>query len=151
MEFYNSTSIIANELANKIYIFNKVSSSPSTAEDIKRHHLHFLITLSRMIKPGEQGIRASDMSRELQITRGGITHILNELEESGLIERIDDPNDRRGVLVRLTEHGQKSMEDSYKIAVSRMEGLSNFLGKVDSQEFIRILSRSIVYLTNNKK
>jgi DNA-binding MarR family transcriptional regulator len=151
MDLYESHPVIANELANKIYIFSKLSSSISTTEDIKRHHLHFLITLSRMIKPGEQGIRASDMSKELQITRGAITHILNELEELGLIERIDDPNDRRGVLVRLTEHGQKSMEDSYKIALSRMEGLSNFLGKIDSQELIRILSRSIIYLTNNKK
>jgi DNA-binding MarR family transcriptional regulator len=151
MDVIKSTPVIANELANQIYIFNKMSSFISTTGDLKRHQLHFLATLARLIKPGEKGIRASDMSRELQITRGGITHILNELEESGLIERITDPSDRRGVLVRLTEKGQKSMEDSYKSAISRLEGLSIFLGESDSQELIRILSRSITYLSNIKK
>jgi DNA-binding MarR family transcriptional regulator len=38
----------------------------------------------------------------LGLTSGGMTNILHDLERRGLVERRPDPEDRRGVLIRLT-------------------------------------------------
>jgi DNA-binding MarR family transcriptional regulator len=43
----------------------------------------------------------------LGLTSGGMTNILHGLEDRGLIERLPDPSDRRGVLVRLTPQAVK--------------------------------------------
>src|SRR5438046_2128337 len=48
----------------------------------------------------------TDLYRALMRTSGGITHIVDRLERDGLVERIPDPADRRGLLVRLTRKGR---------------------------------------------
>jgi MarR family protein len=39
-----------------------------------------------------------------------MTNILHELERRGLVERLPDPSDRRGVLIRLTAEAAKLIE-----------------------------------------
>jgi DNA-binding MarR family transcriptional regulator len=41
----------------------------------------------------------------LMITSSGTTKRLDRLERAGLVERAPDPNDRRGVTIRLTPAG----------------------------------------------
>jgi DNA-binding MarR family transcriptional regulator len=40
-----------------------------------------------------------------------MTNRLDRLEEAGLVRRLPDPEDRRGVLVELTEAGHRAWED----------------------------------------
>ena len=42
-----------------------------------------------------------------------MTNRLDRLEQSGLVRRLPDPDDRRGVLVELTDHGR----ETYRSAV----------------------------------
>ena len=53
------------------------------------------------------GCRPADMARASLITTGAMTSRLDRLERSGLIRRLPDPADRRGVLIRLTAHGSR--------------------------------------------
>jgi DNA-binding MarR family transcriptional regulator len=39
-------------------------------------------------------------------TSGGMTHLVDRLEALGLVERLPDPEDRRGLLVGLTRKGR---------------------------------------------
>ena len=43
----------------------------------------------------------------LGLTSGGMTNILHGLEHRGLVQRLPDPSDRRGVLIRLTPQAVK--------------------------------------------
>ncbi|MCX2926569.1 MarR family winged helix-turn-helix transcriptional regulator [Streptomyces sp. NEAU-W12] len=40
------------------------------------------------------------------VTSGTMTNRIDRLTKKGLVERLPDPNDRRGVLVRLTDEGR---------------------------------------------
>jgi DNA-binding MarR family transcriptional regulator len=64
-----------------------------------------LNTLRRVGDP--HGSKPTDLARSSLITTGAMTSRLDRLERSGLIRRIPDPADRRGVLVRLTSQGSK--------------------------------------------
>lgn len=65
-----------------------------------------LATLLRMSGPA--GLNAKHLSNSALITSGAMTTRLDRLERAGLIERRPDPDDRRGVLVRLTGRGRKT-------------------------------------------
>ena len=44
----------------------------------------------------------TELYRSLMRTSGGMTHLVDRLEQAGLVERVADPDDRRGLLVGLT-------------------------------------------------
>lgn len=94
-------------------------------------------------------VSASELSTELQITPAGVTHLVNPLEEAGYIQRTKDPNDRRVVLVGLTEKGHHSAARLIQQALDRFGRLVDHLGEKDSREFIRILSIVVEYLIKN--
>jgi DNA-binding MarR family transcriptional regulator len=48
----------------------------------------------------------TELARHRMMTSGGMTAALDRLERKGLIERVPNPADRRGSLVRLTVAGQ---------------------------------------------
>jgi DNA-binding MarR family transcriptional regulator len=48
---------------------------------------------------------AGELARIAERSSGAMTNRLDRLEEAGLVRRLPDPDDRRGVLVELTEKG----------------------------------------------
>jgi DNA-binding MarR family transcriptional regulator len=53
------------------------------------------------------------LARRMDLSSGAMTNRLDRLEQADLIRRLPDPDDRRGVVVELTEHGH----DVYRSAV----------------------------------
>jgi DNA-binding MarR family transcriptional regulator len=53
------------------------------------------------------------LGQRMELSSGAITNRLDRMEEAGLLRRLPDPDDRRSVLVELTEHGA----DTYRSAV----------------------------------
>jgi DNA-binding MarR family transcriptional regulator len=53
-----------------------------------------------------QGLKMGDLSKLLMVTGGNVTGLVDRLTEEGLIQRRDDPSDRRAYFVRLTRKGQ---------------------------------------------
>lgn len=62
-------------------------------------------TLRRLGRP--EGSKPTELARESLITTGAMTTRLHRLERAGLIARVPDPADGRGVLVRLTAEGER--------------------------------------------
>ncbi|MEG3756230.1 MarR family transcriptional regulator [Psychromonas arctica] len=48
----------------------------------------------------------TELSRAMLFSSGGLTKVLNRMDTAGLIIRIENPNDKRGKLVQLSESGQ---------------------------------------------
>lgn len=81
------------------------------------------------------------ISKLLQITPAGVTHLINPLEEARYIERLPDPNDRRVVRIGLTEKGIQEAEALLKDFQAKLEEMALILGEEDSKLFIRMLSK----------
>lgn len=53
------------------------------------------------------GLRMNTLSRYLMVTGGNVTGLTDQLVKEGLVERIEDPQDRRSFFVRLTPTGRQ--------------------------------------------
>lgn len=66
--------------------------------------------------------------RETLVTSGTMTNRVDRLASRGLVERLPDPADRRGVLVRLTPDGKATVDSAFEalLAAERefLDGLS---------------------------
>src|SRR2546430_16719183 len=45
------------------------------------------------------------LSKRAELSSGAMTNRLDRMENAGLVKRVPDPDDRRGVLVELTKEG----------------------------------------------
>src|SRR6187551_463376 len=52
------------------------------------------------------------LARIMELSSGAMTNRLDRLEEAGLVRRLRDPDDRRGIQVELTPAGQKIYRQS---------------------------------------
>jgi DNA-binding MarR family transcriptional regulator len=59
---------------------------------------------------GPDGTRLTDLAEQTQVTKQTATHLVDELERAGYVERIPDPTDGRGRLVRFTRRGLKAIQ-----------------------------------------
>lgn len=68
----------------------------------------------------ERPLNVRDLQRWLMLSSGGTTKRLDRLERAGLVERLPDPDDRRGVLIALTAAGHDLIDEAMP-AISRSE------------------------------
>jgi len=94
-------SRLARELEARLEIVYREHGLESGWHDV-------LATLRRTGPPYQ--LRPSDFTGSLMLTSSGTTKRLDRLERAGLIERAPDPDDRRGVIITLTEAGHELID-----------------------------------------
>jgi DNA-binding MarR family transcriptional regulator len=52
-------------------------------------------------------LSAGRLAQEMRLTTGAITAVVDRLQQAGLVQRVPDPEDRRRVLVELTDAAQR--------------------------------------------
>jgi MarR family transcriptional regulator for hemolysin len=59
---------------------------------------------------GENGVRPGVLAETLSLEPSSLVRVVDQLIESGLVARHEDPNDRRAKILRLTDEGYKTAE-----------------------------------------
>jgi DNA-binding MarR family transcriptional regulator len=103
--------------------------------------------LDVMLRKGQMTAKA--LAEEVRLTTGAITGIVDHLEKAGYVERLENPADRRSVIIRplVTQKGlQKKLGEamvSYRAAMAKLfekydadqtAAIVDFLG-----EFVKVL------------
>ena len=69
------------------------------------------------------------LGRGLMLSSAGVTSRIDRLERRGLVRRLPDPDDRRGVIVELTDEGAKVVDEAVRaVAESDRQLLERFDG-----------------------
>jgi len=68
-------------------------------------------------------LNPTQLMRTMMLSSGGMTKRLDRLAEAGLIERVADPNDRRGTLIKLTCRGKITIDRLLPIHLSNEQQL----------------------------
>jgi len=50
------------------------------------------------------------LAKRMELSSGAMTNRLDRLEEADLVRRLPDPDDRRSVVVELTDHGHETIQ-----------------------------------------
>lgn len=80
-------------------------------------------TLLYTFEAGAEGIRMTDLSSRILLSKSGLTTLVDRLEERGLMARTPDPSDRRAIRVGLTDMG----EDTFRHAAGvHMTGIKRW-------------------------
>ncbi len=108
-------------------------------------HLMFEVLLI-LGRAGEPGLSMRAVAQEQVLTTGGATRLVDRMEAAGLVERAEDPDDRRGRLVRLTPFGEETAVRASRLHVENIRRY--FLDPLPAEhrerfaEDLRILSHS---------
>lgn len=81
-----------------------------TVSDYGLNHGEYRLLLRLSTRTKDHRMSAGDLSRMLALSSGAMTNRLDRLESAGLIRRVPDPRDRRGVLVELTPQGKERID-----------------------------------------
>jgi len=91
------------------------------------------------------GLKMNELSRMLMVTGGNVTAIVDQLEKEGLVERLDEPDDRRAFRIRLTRSGDKTFAEMARAheqwVVELLEGLS----RREHDELLKLLAKLKVH------
>ena len=82
------------------------------AHGIESWEFDVLAALRRAGAPYE--LSPGRLLRETLVTSGTMTNRVDRLTVRGLVERLPDPRDRRGVLVRLTIEGKAAVDGAFE-------------------------------------
>ena len=85
--------------------------------------------------------RPSDLASEMHLTRGALTQMLQTLERRGLVERIPDPDDGRGLAAVVTGKGRESLNEFTPRMRRREREITNVLDDEELQSLHGMLHR----------
>jgi len=98
-------------------------------------------SLSRL-RLDEQGRTSpGELASELDISSGAMTSRLDRLEEAGLIRRLRDPEDRRSVVVEITDAGREAWDRAASVAGRREAFLASALTKAEQRQLNGLLRK----------
>ncbi len=86
-----------------------------------------------------EGVRPTDLARQLQVTASGVTRALLPLEKRGIIARERDPGDARASRARLTPAGAQLLRDATAMAQERAGRLLRRLSLGQTKQLQRLL------------
>ena len=108
---------------------------------IGRPEFDVLATLRRAGEPFQ--LSPGALAAAMMLSSGGTTARLDRLEKAGHVERSPAPNDRRGVLVRLTPRGRRIVDSAVGAGLAEQERLLSHLPKAKRDQLSALLREAL--------
>ena len=83
---------------------------------------------------------------KLGVTTGTLTVIIGRLEQNGLISRRPNENDRRSIVVVLTEKGQKYFKEDHKLHLELTHEITSSLTENEAGQLYTFLEKLVSLL-----
>jgi DNA-binding MarR family transcriptional regulator len=84
---------------------------------------------------------AGELAKLSDLSSGAMTNRLDQLEKAGLVRRLRDPEDRRGVLVEPTEKGKELWEQAIGVQARKEQLIAAALNERERKQLNTLLRR----------
>jgi DNA-binding MarR family transcriptional regulator len=64
------------------------------------------------LEESPDGVPMTELADQILYSKSGFTRVIDRMEEAGLVSRVRPPNDRRSILVTITDQGTHTMQDA---------------------------------------
>jgi DNA-binding MarR family transcriptional regulator len=87
-----------------------------------------------------------ELSSAMELSSGATTNRIDQLEHDGLVRRSPDPTDRRGVLVELTDDGNRAWIESTNAQAIKEKLIAGALTKTEQHQLNTLLRKLMLEL-----
>lgn len=91
------------------------------------------------------------LARRMELSSGAMTNRLDRLEEAGLVRRLPDPDDRRGVLVELTDHGRETYRSAVGVQAKKEALMAAALSAREKTKLNSLLRQLMIELERREQ
>lgn len=112
---------------------------------LQRGEFDVLATLRRAGSP--YALTPTALYEATMVSSGAMTNRLDRLEAAGLIRRAPNPEDRRGVIVQLTDQGRRLIDAAVTAHVENQRQILAGLSAAEQQALAELLGKLIASLT----
>lgn len=119
--------------------FKRILDETLVDFDLSAGEWHVLGRLQMSGAPHRQPMGA--LAKREGLSSGAMTNRIDQLEEAGLVKRVPDPEDRRGVLVELTDAGAKAWKESVSAQAAKESLIAAALSDDEKQQLNGLLRR----------
>src|SRR3954449_38628 len=123
-------------------LLDKARRDAFTAHKIETWESDVLAALRRAGRPYQ--LTPGALLRQTMVTSGTMTNRVDRLADRGFVERHPDPDDRRGVIVRLTREGKAAVDGAFTALIEAEKALLAELPAGDQLQLAGLLRRLLV-------
>ena len=135
------TDSLRNRLAEVLMSLQRHKKTFPAAPDMPPGEF-FTLRLIELHRDENSGGMTVAQLREMSRTSGpAMSQMLRTLEKKGLVTRVTDQQDRRKVLVSVTEQGQLLLEKCKAVFLDAVERVCREFGKQETERLIAMLVR----------
>jgi DNA-binding MarR family transcriptional regulator len=93
-------------------------------------------------EPSQQ-LPPSEIASRAQVSRATMTQFLDHLERDQFIKRVNDPNDRRSLLIQLTPHAAEVLKKLIPLHLKYLEHLTAALNRTERKQLFHLMSKLV--------
>jgi DNA-binding MarR family transcriptional regulator len=93
-----------------------------------------------ILEGSDEPLSPTTIAERLLVTTASTTSLLNTLESRGLLTRLPDPDDRRRLLVSLTEQGRQVVDDFLPEVVTLQTAVMASLSEAERRRLLQSLA-----------
>jgi DNA-binding MarR family transcriptional regulator len=134
----------AADIAMRIFVAAAVGKAAQVRlfkmSGIERTHARYTVLRLLFFADGRP-VSQREIGEQTRATSANITYLIDGLESEGLVERVQDPQDRRFSYVKLTPDGHELAAMLVPKMVEHMNDLLSNFSSEEKEEFIRLLEK----------
>ncbi len=110
---------------------------------IKYDLLHSHISVLASLYFNKSALSPTELYDATLFSSGGMTKVLKKLEDRKLIEKVPSLNDKRSMLINLTDDGKELIQECMSCVAESTEKIFSVLSKEEREDFKKILAKII--------
>ena len=134
MDSYNTINEVLVKLFNEIMHIEEKAIITEEFKDISNNDMHIIESLGK-----EEPKNMSTIAKSLSVTVGTLTIAINNLVKKGYVSRVRSEEDRRVVLISLSEKGDKAYDHHKRFHEEMVEATLEGLNKSETEVLVRAL------------
>lgn len=128
------------ELPEDVALFRKKMASLRRASHTFEDKT-FLYRIFRLLSQSEEPLTMGTLSSELEIPLSTTTRIVDGLVQAGMVERVNDPSDRRVVRIQMSETGRELFEAGMAYNKQRIANLLNVFTAEEQEQLLKLMNK----------
>jgi DNA-binding MarR family transcriptional regulator len=131
-----------NELLRSLFVLKKFTNTFRPADLLKENEMNLAsFTLLYYIKEHSGDLSCEKIRQELSVTKPAVSQMLASLEKKGFLTRETNKENRRCIVLSLTEKGTSFIEKTEQETEKRLEEIIKRFGENETCNMIALINR----------